>query len=120
MEIIKENCKKDEGFVNTQDSRKSELDSRFQYRYRKQPRTGYTLLHYAVIYNCGKIIEELLKKQKAGMKERLYVQQERMLWYLVFIDPKKQHDKPVGSNPLHCGCLWAKKDTIKTFLECLR
>lgn len=59
--IIKENCKKDKKFVDTQDSRESELDRRFQYKYRKHVRTGYTLLHYAVIYNNKKIIEVLLE-----------------------------------------------------------
>ena len=48
------------GFVNAQDKRDGHIDGRFEYRYHPQPRKGYTLLHYAMLYNQVAMVEVLI------------------------------------------------------------
>ena len=61
------------GFVNATDKRAilesgedAYIDCRFQYRYRLQPREGFTLLHYAMLYNHVNMMKELIQNG-AGM-----------------------------------------------------
>ena len=43
-----------------QDARDGHIDGRFEYRYHPQPRRGYTLLHYAMLYDHVDMIRMLI------------------------------------------------------------
>lgn len=43
----------------------------FEYRYRKQPREGFTLLHYAVLYNQVEVMKVLIQ-HGAGLSNRVW------------------------------------------------
>ena len=63
-QIVEEQCRDRDHvtqFVCTEDTRQGYIEESFEYRYHREPRAGFSLLFYAVLYDQVDMVELLIK-----------------------------------------------------------
>ena len=68
-QIVEEQCRDRDHvtqFVCTEDTREGYIEESFEYRYHREPRAGFSLLFYAVLYDQVDMVK-LLIEHGAGM-----------------------------------------------------